>query len=203
MPFFARHAGCTASLLRSSPSATRRFTSSFPSRAMPTTSPAQAGFACSRKSMGHWRLLTLPSRFDMGLSDCRWEYRHAGGTISVHVIASGEDPALQCTIQVEGEPCRLLVFGHLVLGEHDLAHSGRVEVDSASEAHCLPPRPRTGSGASATRMPSITLSRARPPPSTLLAATSCFTRMASRAARLMSHSRRCPQMRCGLPSSAR
>ena len=90
---------------------------------------------------GAWRLLTLPSRFDMGLSDCRWEYRHAGGTISVHVIASGDDPALQCTIQVEGAPCRLLVFGHLVLGEHDLAHSGRVEVDSASKRIAFRPDP--------------------------------------------------------------
>ena len=90
---------------------------------------------------GAWKLLTLPSRFEMGLSDCRWEYRHAGGAIDVHVMASGDDPALQCTIQVEGEPCRLLVFGHLVLGEHDLAHSGRVEVDSAAKHIAFRPDP--------------------------------------------------------------
>ena len=64
-----------------------------------------------------------------------------GGTISVHVIASGEDPALQCTIQVEGAPCRLLVFGHLVLGEHDFAHSGRVEVDSVAKRIAFRPDP--------------------------------------------------------------
>ena len=62
---------------------------------------------------GEWQLLTLPSRFEMGLSDCRWEYRH-NGAISVHVIASGEDPALQCTIQVEGAPCRLVCSGILL-----------------------------------------------------------------------------------------
>ena len=90
---------------------------------------------------GAWRLLTLPSRFEMGLSDCLWEYRHEGGTISVHVIASGEDPALQCTIEVEGAPCRFLVFGHLVLGEQDFAHSGIVEVDGVAKRLSFRPDP--------------------------------------------------------------
>ena len=90
---------------------------------------------------GAWRLLTLPSGFEMGLSDCRWEYRHTGGTISVHVVASGENAALQCTIQVEGAPCRFIVFGHLVLGEHDFAHSGRVEVDGATKRIAFRPDP--------------------------------------------------------------
>ncbi len=90
---------------------------------------------------GQWRLLTLPSRFEMGLSDCRWEYRHDGGTIGVRVIASGKEAALQCTIEVEGAPCRFLVFGHLVLGEHDLAHSGRVEVDSTTKRIAFRPDP--------------------------------------------------------------
>jgi cellobiose phosphorylase len=90
---------------------------------------------------GAWRLLTLPSRFEMGLSDCLWEYRHEGGTIGVHVIASGEDPALQCTIKVEGAPCRFLVFGHLVLGEQDFAHSGIVEVNGEAKQVSFRPDP--------------------------------------------------------------
>ena len=90
---------------------------------------------------GAWRLLTLPSRFEMGLSDSVWEYRHEGGAISVHVIASGEDPALQCTIEVEGAPCRFLVFGHLVLGEQDFAHSGIVEVDGKAKQVSFRPDP--------------------------------------------------------------
>ena len=90
---------------------------------------------------GAWRLLTLPTRFEMGLSDCRWEYRHESGTIGVHVIASGEDAALQCAIRVEGAPCRFLVFGHLVLGEHDFAHSGIVEVDGPAKRVSFRPDP--------------------------------------------------------------
>ncbi len=90
---------------------------------------------------GKWRLLTLPSRFEMGLGDCRWEYRHAGGVISVHVAVPGEDAALQCTIRSDGAPCRFLVFGHLVLGEHDLAHAGLVEVDGPAKRISFRPDP--------------------------------------------------------------
>ncbi len=90
---------------------------------------------------GAWRALALPSRFEMGLGDCRWEYRHDGGAIVVHAIASGEDAALQIEIEVEGAPCRLLVFGHLVMGEHDYAQSGRVEVDEAAKRLSFRPDP--------------------------------------------------------------
>ncbi len=90
---------------------------------------------------GAWRLLTLPSRFDMGLSDCRWEYRHGGGAIVVRAIASGEDAALAIEVEVEGAPCRLLVFGHLVLGEHDYAQAGRVEIDGGAKRISFRPEP--------------------------------------------------------------
>jgi 1,2-beta-oligoglucan phosphorylase len=53
---------------------------------------------------GGWRLLTVPSAFEMGLSDCRWIHRLGSGTITVHAIASGEDPAMQWRLAVEGEP---------------------------------------------------------------------------------------------------
>jgi cellobiose phosphorylase len=44
---------------------------------------------------------------------------------------------------VEGPPCRLLVFGQLVLGERDLEHAGRVTVDL--HAHRFTFRPDPGS----------------------------------------------------------
>ena len=79
-----------------------------------------------------WRLLAVPSAFEMGLSDCRWIYRLEGRTVTVRALASGDDPAMQWRIAVEGEPCRFLVFGHLVLGERELDHAGRVEIDAAN-----------------------------------------------------------------------
>ncbi|HET6468734.1 MAG TPA: hypothetical protein VFG43_10195 [Geminicoccaceae bacterium] len=78
---------------------------------------------------GEWRLLAVPSAFEIGLSDCRWIYRLVDRTVTVHAIASGDDPAMQWEVAVEGEPCRFLVFGHLVLGERELEHAGRIQLD--------------------------------------------------------------------------
>src|SRR5262249_54045043 len=78
-----------------------------------------------------WHLLTVPSSFEMGLSDCRWVYALADRVISVHAIASADDPAMQWRISIDGAPCRLLVFGHLVLGERELEHRATVLVDAA------------------------------------------------------------------------
>jgi cellobiose phosphorylase len=88
-----------------------------------------------------WRLLTVPSAFEIGLSDCRWIYRFPGMTIIVHAIASGEDPAMQWRITVDGEPCRFLVLGHLVLGERELDNEGVIEVDPQTKRFSLRPDP--------------------------------------------------------------
>lgn len=77
-----------------------------------------------------WRLLAEPSAWENGLSDCRWIYCLAGRTITVHAAASGDDPALQVRIDVAGAPCRFLAFAGLVLGERELDHAGRVEIDA-------------------------------------------------------------------------
>jgi cellobiose phosphorylase len=88
-----------------------------------------------------WRLLAVPSVFEIGLSDCRWNYRLAGRTITVHAVASGDDPAMQWRIAVEGTPCRFLVFGHLVLGERELEHTGRIEIDARRKRFAFGPDP--------------------------------------------------------------
>jgi len=86
-----------------------------------------------------WQLLTVPSVFEMGLSDCCWIYRLDARTLTVHATASGEDPAMQWRITVDGEPCRFLIFGHLVLGERELDHESRVEVDTQAKRFSLRP----------------------------------------------------------------
>jgi cellobiose phosphorylase len=86
-----------------------------------------------------WCLLTVPSAFEMGLSDCRWAYALADRVITVSAVVSAEDPAMQWRISVEGAPCRLLVFGELVLGERELEHRGRIVVDAARRRFSLQP----------------------------------------------------------------
>ena len=76
-----------------------------------------------------WRLLTVPSAFEMGLNDCRWIYRLAGRTVTVSATVSGDEPAMQWRVTVEGPRCRFLVFGHLVLGEQEFGPAGRIEIE--------------------------------------------------------------------------
>ena len=77
-----------------------------------------------------WRLLTVPSAFEMGLNDCRWIYRLGQRTVTVSATVSGDEPAMQWRVNVDGPKCRFLVFGQLVLGEKEFAHASRIEIDS-------------------------------------------------------------------------
>ena len=88
-----------------------------------------------------WRLLTVPSAFEIGLSDCRWIYRFGTRTVAVRAIASGEDQAMQWRVTVEGEPCKFLVFGHVVLGERELDCAGLIEVEPNSKRFSFRPDP--------------------------------------------------------------
>ncbi len=92
---------------------------------------------------GRWRLLAIPSTFEMGLSDCTWVYALRRQVVSVRLIASGDDPAMQWRIMVDGEPCRFLVFGHVVLGERELEHAGFVQVDSTNRRFTFRPDPES------------------------------------------------------------
>lgn len=89
-----------------------------------------------------WRLLTVPSAFEMGLSDCRWIYRLDNRVVIVRAITSGDDPAMQWRVTVEGEPCRLLVYGHLVLGDRELEHEGTIEVNPGARRFAFRPDPK-------------------------------------------------------------
>ena len=90
-----------------------------------------------------WRLLAVPSAFEMGLSDCRWIYRLDERLITVHVVASGQDPAVQWRITVEGTPCRFLVFSHVVLGERELEHEGLIEAEREAARFTFRPDPNS------------------------------------------------------------
>ncbi len=83
----------------------------------------------------------MPSAFEIGLSDCRWIYRLQDRTVTVRALASGDEPAMHWRVAVEGEPCRFLVFAHLVLGERELDHAGRIEIDPARKRIACRPDP--------------------------------------------------------------
>jgi len=88
-----------------------------------------------------WRLLTVPSAFDMGLGDCRWIYRLTDRTIIIHAAASAEDAALQWQVTIEGAACRLMLLGHLVLGEREFDHLSRIDIDTDRKIASFRPDP--------------------------------------------------------------
>ncbi|MFI5011354.1 MAG: GH36-type glycosyl hydrolase domain-containing protein [Hyphomicrobiales bacterium] len=91
---------------------------------------------------GAWRLLAVPSVFDMGLGDCCWSYHLDHRIITVRAIASGEHAAMQWKVNVTGEPCRFLVFAHLVLGERELDHASRIAIDPGRKQFSFRPDPK-------------------------------------------------------------
>jgi len=90
-----------------------------------------------------WRLLTIPSAFEMGLSDCRWIYVLAERVVTVRAVVSGADPAMQWRIVIDGAPCRILVYGQLVIGEREFEHAGNVVVDQARASFTFRPDPES------------------------------------------------------------
>ena len=89
-----------------------------------------SGLRMLMETKGGWRLLTVPSAFEMGLSDCRWIYRLGERTVTVSATVCGDEPAMQWRVTVEGPRCRFIVFGHLVLGEQEYGPAGRIEIDA-------------------------------------------------------------------------
>jgi cellobiose phosphorylase len=97
--------------------------------------------------LGHgWRLLAVPSAFEMGLCDCRWVYRFGKRTITVTARVSSREAALQWRVAAEGGKCLFLVFGHLALGEYEYASRGRVEIDAQNKQFVFRPDPEDNWG---------------------------------------------------------
>lgn len=69
---------------------------------------------------GGWRLLDLPSAFEMAPDRCRWIYKHAGGIIEVTSEAPAERHELALRIRVlEGPALRFLVSNHVAMNGDD------------------------------------------------------------------------------------
>src|SRR5436309_3042474 len=48
---------------------------------------------------------------------------------------------MQWKVTVDGGPCRFLTFGHLVLGERELEHAGRIAIDIERKRFTFRPDP--------------------------------------------------------------
>jgi cellobiose phosphorylase len=67
-----------------------------------------------------WRLLGVPSAFEMSPAACRWIYAHEGGVVQVRAEARDEPHELTLTIEVSaGAPARFLISSHVALNGDD------------------------------------------------------------------------------------
>lgn len=73
----------------------------------------------------HWRLLDVPSAFEIAPDSCRWVYRHERGTIQVRAEARSAPHELTLSIDVSsGEPVRFLISHHVALNGDDGSAAG-------------------------------------------------------------------------------
>ena len=75
---------------------------------------------------GGWRLLSIPSAFEIGLSDCVWNYRLGARLVSIRAAVDPDQSVMRWRISVEGAPARFLIVGHVVMGETEFAHASEV-----------------------------------------------------------------------------
>jgi 1,2-beta-oligoglucan phosphorylase len=78
------------------------------------------GLRVFAKRAGEWRLLGVPSAFEMAPESCRWIYRHAEGEIQLRSAARSAPHALTLDIEVtEGPDTAFLVCHHIALNGDD------------------------------------------------------------------------------------
>ena len=75
---------------------------------------------------GAWRLLDVPSAFEMGPDGCRWIYRHAGGRIEVRSEARSDPHELGSTSSRRRAGAALPRLHHVALNGDDGSAPGRV-----------------------------------------------------------------------------
>ena len=67
-----------------------------------------------------WRLLAVPTAFEMSPEACRWLYQFDHGVIEVRAEAQSDPHALTLKIEVHGgRPCRFLISQHVALNGDD------------------------------------------------------------------------------------
>jgi len=94
---------------------------------------------------GAWRLLDVPSAFEMSPSACRWIYRHASGEIQVRAAAQGA-AAHELTLSIEvtaGKPVRFLISHHVALNGDDGSAPGAAQWRRDGQEIILSPAPAT------------------------------------------------------------
>ena len=89
-----------------------------------------------------WKLLGVPSAFEMARDQCRWHYRRGDDMLTVSCIGSDQDPVLTFDIHVDGPPVELLICGEIAAGEAEYESRPRLTIDPVRESRHDSPRSR-------------------------------------------------------------
>jgi cellobiose phosphorylase len=94
-----------------------------------------------------YRLLGVPSAFEMTPGGCRWIYKHAGGLIEIRSRATTDRHELGLSLAVlAGEPRRFVISSHVALGGDDGAETGPTPLVRVGEAIVMRTVPDTDVG---------------------------------------------------------
>src|SRR5262249_37302238 len=93
---------------------------------------------------GAWRLLDVPSAFEMSPLAARWIYRDEDGVIEVCSEAHSDPHLLTLSIQThDGAPARFLISHHLAVGGDDGAAPGAVAWQREADSIRVSPPPQS------------------------------------------------------------
>ena len=125
---------------------------------------------------GAWRLLDMPSAFEMTSNACRWIYRHDAGTIQVRAEAGADAHELTLAVEVApAKPLRLLISHHIALNGDDGSTAGLLRGGQRAMPSSLRPRSEVTRRA-ASRTEASPSRRSAAPSFSASAATSCCSR---------------------------
>ena len=93
---------------------------------------------------GTWRLLDIPSAFEMTPNACLWVYRHETGVIQIRSEARSDPHELVLSIAVTaGSPLRFLISHHISLNGDDGSDPGEAHWHREGSEIVLAPAPGT------------------------------------------------------------
>lgn len=91
---------------------------------------------------GQWRLLDVPSAYEMELDRARWVYRHAAGEIEVTTLAPAQEHAITLAVRVtQGPPARFLAVHHVGCHGDDGLEPHRLDVAVDGDEVVVSPHP--------------------------------------------------------------
>jgi cellobiose phosphorylase len=94
-----------------------------------------------------WRLLNVPSAFEMSPARCRWIYQHGKGVVHVISEAKADPHELLLSIEVAaGGPARFLISSHVSLNDDDGSADGVARWERNGNEIVVSPAPATELG---------------------------------------------------------